>query len=256
MRLSWLALPLALLVSAFVAAQQSPRILGIKVTFDDGKAKFHALQVHQQGKGPYPAVVMLHGDFGLTEWTRKQADRLAEKGYLVLALDLYDGELPKSIEDAHILERGLEEGRVLASIKAAVDHIESLSIARKGPIGIVGWDCGGGYALDATIADRRLKAAVMCYGRVTTHPKKLALLEGDVLALFGGKDEGIPPATIEQFKKAMAKAGKSATIHVYPGCGNSFMDPTSPYLEGKADQAAIADAWAKIDAHLDKTLRK
>lgn len=256
MRLSWLALTLALLVSAFVAAQQPPRILGTKVTFDNGKTKFRALQVQPQGKGPYPAIVMLHGDFGLTEWTRKQADRLAEKGYLVLALDLYDGELPKTIEDAHILERGLEDRRVLASIKAAVDHLESLSTARKGPIGIIGWDCGGGYALDAAITDRRLKAAVMCYGRVTTDPKKLASLEGSVLALFGGKDEGIPPATIEQFKKAMAKAGKLASIHVYPECGNNFMDPGSPYFDGKADQKAIADAWAKIDAHFEKTLRR
>jgi carboxymethylenebutenolidase len=256
MRLSWLALPCALLVSAFVAAQQRPAIISVKVKFDDGKTKFRALQVQPQGKGPYPAIVMLHGDFGLTAWTRKQANRLAEKGYLVLALDLYDGELPKTIEDAHILERGLEERRVLASIKAAVDHLESLSTAHKGPIGIIGWDCGGGYALDAAIADRRLKAAVMCYGRVTTDPRKLASLECNVLALFGGKDEGIPPATIEHFKKAMAKAGKSASIHVYPECGNSFMDPDSPYFEGKADHAAIADAWAKIDAHFDKTLRK
>ena len=65
---------------------------------------------------------------------------------------------------------------------------------------------------------------------------KLASLDGNVLALFGGKDEGISLATIEQFKKAMAKAGKSLTIHVYPECGNSFMDPDSPYLEGKADK--------------------
>jgi carboxymethylenebutenolidase len=256
MRLCWLALHCVLLVSAFVAAQQPPRTLGTKITLENGTAKFRAVQVQQPGKGPYPAVVMLHGDFGLTEWTRKQADRLAEKGYLVLALDLYDGELPKSVEEAHILERGLEERRVLAGIKAAVDHLESLSTARKGPIGIIGWDCGGGYALDAAIADRRLKAAVMCYGRVTTDAKRLASLEGNVLALFGGKDEGIPPATIEQFKKAMARAGKPATIHVYSECGNSFMDPDSPYFEGKADHAAIADAWAKIEAHLDRALRK
>src|SRR5258708_6488525 len=81
MRLSWLALPLALLVSAFVAAQQRPPIVSIKVSFDNGKTKFRALQFQQQGKGPYPVVVMLHGDFGLTEWTRQQAERLARNGY-------------------------------------------------------------------------------------------------------------------------------------------------------------------------------
>jgi carboxymethylenebutenolidase len=246
-----LALPFALLVSAPLAAQQPPSV-AINVKSD----KFRALQIQPQGKAPHPAVVLVHGDFGLTKWTRRQAARLAEKGYLVLALDLYDGELPKTIEDAHILERGLEDRRVRASIKAAVDYLEQLSIARKGSIGIIGWDCGGGFALDAASADRRLKTAILCYGRVVTDPKKLASLQADVLALFGGKDEGIPPATVEQFKKAMAQAGKSATVHVYPNCGNNFMDPDSPYFEGKADAGAIADAWAKIDAHLEKALKK
>src|SRR5438132_1447984 len=82
-----------------------------------------------------------------------------------------------------------------------------------------------GNALDAPIHDTRLKTAVMCYGRVTTDPKLLASLDASVLAIFAGKDEGIPPTTIEQFKKAMQKAGKSLTAQVYPKCGNGFMDP-------------------------------
>jgi carboxymethylenebutenolidase len=206
------------------------------------------------GTGPFTSVIMLHGDFGLTPWVKKQAHRLAGKGYFVLAVDLYNGELPKTVEEAHILERGLEDQRVLAHIKTAVDYLTARRDIRGSAIGILGWDCGGGYALDAAMADRRLKAAVLCYGRVTTDPKRLATLEGPVLALFGGKDEGIPPATIEQFKKAMQAAGKPLAMHVYPECGNSFMDPDSPYLEGAPNHAAIADAWSRIEKHLRKAL--
>jgi carboxymethylenebutenolidase len=257
MRCLWLTLPFAFLGTAGLAdAQKSPGPVTAKVKFVSGKDSVSALQIRPPGHGPFPAVVVLHGDFGLTPWVKKQSYGLADNGYLVLAVDLYGGDLPATVEEAHILERGLDERRVLANLKAAVDFLESLALVRKDSIGILGWDCGGGFALDAAIADRRLKTAVMCYGRVTTDPKKLASLEGHVLALFGGKDEGIPPATIDQFRKAMAKAGKSATIHVYPTCGNSFMDPESPYFEGKADPAAIADAWAKIDANLEKALKK
>ena len=142
----WLALPFMLLASALIAAQQPPPIAATPLEIDAGKAKFRALLMHPQGKGPYPAVVMLHGDFGLNEWTRKQAHRLAEKGYLVLAVDLYDGELPQTVEEPHILERGLDERRVLTNLKAAVDFLQQLSTARKGPIGIIGWDCGGSFA--------------------------------------------------------------------------------------------------------------
>ncbi len=248
-----------LFVPAFVGlvlAQPPSQPTETPVKLKAGKDMVRAVQVRPAGSGPFPAVVVLHGDFGLTSWVKMQAHRLADKGYFVVAVDLYDGELPKTVEEAHILERGLQDQRVLAAIKAAVDHLGEQADVRKGAVGILGWDSGGGYALDAAIADRRIKATILCYGRLTTDPKRLASLQGPVLALFGGKDEGIPPTTIEQFKRAMHKAGKSATIHVYPRCGNSFMDPDSPYVEGPADRAAIADAWAKIDAHLERELKK
>jgi carboxymethylenebutenolidase len=249
-----LGVGIVLVMAGLALAQPGPTETTFKLK--SGKDWVRAVQVRPPGDGPFPAVVMLHGDFGLTVWVKQQARRLAGKGYLVLAVDLYDGELPKTIEDAHILERGMEERRVLAHVRSAVDHLSASAAVRKEAIGVMGWDCGGGFALDAAMVDRRLKTVVLCYGRLTTDPKRLALLQGPVLALFGGKDEGIPPATIEQFQKAMKQAGKTAQVHVYPQCGNSFMDPDSPYFEGKADRAAISDGWMRIEKHLAAVLSK
>jgi carboxymethylenebutenolidase len=244
------------LAARSVAVQSgSGDIEGKKVKFVNGKIGFQALEFVPPGKGPFPAVIVVHGDFGLTPWAKKQCRRLATKGYDVLALDLYDGQLPKDVEEAHILERGLEEGMIHAQLKAAVDRLSQLPAVRKDAIGILGWDMGGGYALDAAIRDQRLKAAVNCYGRLTTDPKQLANMTAALLGLFAGKDEGISPATIEKFKAALKKAGKQATLHVFPDSQNGFMDPDSPYLEGRADAAVIADAWSRIDKHLAEHLR-
>src|SRR5579862_8631112 len=90
-----------------------------------------AFQVRPAGPGPFPAVVLLHGDFGLNAWVKQQARRLAGKGYFVLALDFYRGELPKTVEEAHILERGLPEDRVVADIDAALAHLAALPEVRK-----------------------------------------------------------------------------------------------------------------------------
>ncbi len=244
----------AVLFALIAAAQTLAHPSETDIKLHAGKRTVRTVQYRPAGTGPFRAVVMLHGDFGLTKWVKRQAHRLAEKGYLVLAVDRYDGRLPKTVEDAHILDRGLEDERVLADIKSAVDHLAGHRDVPKGAIGVIGWDSGGGYALDAAMADRRLKTAVVCYGRLTTDPQPLAALQGPVLGIFGGKDEGIPPETIAQFKKAMAKAGKSAIVHVYPQCGGCFMDPDSPYFAGRPDRAAVADAWAKIEAHLAKAL--
>jgi len=242
----------ALVLAGFAAAQTTSTPSETAIKLKAGNTAVRALQFRPASAGPFPAVVVLHGDFGLTAWVKQQARRLAEKGYLALAVDRYDGELPKTIEDAHILDRGLEDERVIAAIKAAVDHLADNKDVRKAAIGVIGWDSGGGFALDAAIADRRLRTAVVCYGRLTTDPKTLAALQGPMLGIFGGKDEGIPPETIAQFQKAMSKAGKTAAVHVYPACG-CFMDPDSPHFAGQPDRAAIADAWGKIEAHLAKT---
>src|SRR5437660_11590096 len=106
------------------------------LTYRAGKETVKAVRYAPAGKGPFPAVVVLHGDFGLTAWVKQQARRLAEKGYLALAVDRYDGELPKTIEDAHILDRGLEDERVIAAIKAAVDHLADNKDVRKAAIGV------------------------------------------------------------------------------------------------------------------------
>src|SRR5437588_12101542 len=93
------------------------------ITYPSGKEKVRAVLCRPAGKGPFPAVVVVHGDFGLTKWVKEQAGRLAAKGYVALAVDLYRGEVAKDVEEAHILDRGLPENRAHGDLKAAVDYL-------------------------------------------------------------------------------------------------------------------------------------
>ena len=226
------------------------------ISLRSGKDAVKGFLCRPEGKGPFPAIVILHGDFGPTEWIKKQAKRLAARGYLTLVIDLYRGEMPKDVEEAHILERALPEERVLRDLKAAIDHLAASPLVQKDRIGILGWDMGGGYALEGAVHDPRLRATVICYGRLRTDPKLLAKMKSSVLGIFAGADEGISADTIKQFQNAMTKAGKRVTINTIPGVGNGFMDPASPYLSRRTPPAAIADAWRRIDAYLDAELKK
>jgi dienelactone hydrolase len=84
-------------------------------------------------------------------------------------------------------------------------------------------------------------------------------MKASVAAVVAGKDEGIPPETIEAFRKAMEKAGKKvAGLKVFKECDYGFMNPRPG--EGGDDppgvrSAATARAWQFIDDYLAAELR-
>ncbi len=227
------------------------------VSYTAGRDTVRAVLHRPAGPGPFPALVVLHGDFGLSDGVKEQARRLAGMGYVTLAPDLYRGERPKELLDAHILERGVPEERVQADVKGAVDYLVGRPDVRKDAVGVIGWDSGGGYALDAATREPRLRAVVVCYGRLTTDPALLAPMRASVLGLFAGKDEGISPEIIESFRRAMADAGKRvADLHVYPDCGPGFMNPKPSPNDVPGPPEAEADAWSRVEAYLSAELKR
>jgi carboxymethylenebutenolidase len=203
-----------------------------------------------------PGLLLVHEDHGLTEWELEQARKLASDGYVVFAVDLYGGQKVDSVMDAHIMERGLPEDRVLATFKTAVDYLAHSPSVRADQLGVIGWDIGGGYALDAARNDSRLKACVICYGRVVTDPALLAPLQASVLGIFAGKDEGISDETVAAFKKSLLQAGKNVAVRVFVNSNHGFMNPASPEAGGVFDAQASQSAWEAIQSFLAAELKK
>lgn len=212
-----------------------------------GKARLYPAA----GTAPHPAVVAIHGDFGLTDAIDANARRLARLGYVVLAVDLYRGEKVDSLLDAHILDRGLPEERTRADLQAAVDFLTRQDEVDANAIGVIGWDMGGGYALDTARGDRRLRAAITCYGRLVTDAELLRPMRAAVLCLCAGKDEGNPPETREAFRQAMHASGRRLDgPHVFAAAEHGFLNP-SPHTESPApDPATVEQAWQVIERFL------
>jgi carboxymethylenebutenolidase len=220
----------------------------VSLTFRDGEARA-VLLTPPQVRG---AVLVLHGDYGLDDHVRKYARKLADDGYLVLAPDLYDGKVAKDVEEAHVLSRALPDERVKAALQAAVDRLAS---GRAERVGVVGWDLGGGYALDLAIDDPRVAACVTCYGTLRTDPQQLRKMKASVLGVFGGKDEGITPEIRRDFAAAMKEAGRDlAGLHVYDECDGGFMTPGPDRKTLPADEAAAEAAWGRVAVFLREKL--
>ncbi len=201
--------------------------------------------------GKHPAIIVIQEWWGMNEWVLQQTDRFAKQGYVALAVDLYRGKVASDAETAHELMRGLPEDRAIADLKAGFAYLATRPDVEASHVGVIGWCMGGGYSLGLAIAEPRVAACVMNYGRLVTDPTVIAKIEVPILGNFGALDRGIPAADVQAFDTALRKAGKSSDMKVYDGAGHAFMNPNNKdgYVQG-----AAADAWARIDSFFAKRL--
>jgi len=54
-----------------------------------------------QGKGPFPAIIVIHEWWGLNDWVKEQGSKLSDLGYVTLAVDLYRGKVATTPDEAH-----------------------------------------------------------------------------------------------------------------------------------------------------------
>lgn len=225
---------------------------GEMVSYASGSETVSGYLVKPAGAGPFPAVVVIHEWWGLNEQVKEETRKLAGEGYVALAVDLYRGRLATSSDEAHELSRGLPEDRARRDLLAAFAYLAGRKGVRAEAIGSIGWCMGGGWSLQLALAEPRLAAAVIYYGRLASDEATLARLRAPVLGLFGEEDRGIPAASVREFEAALKKLGKPASIHLYAGAGHAFANATRPSYR----KDAAEDAWAKTLAFFGEKLKK
>lgn len=237
---------------AIGVAAEPAKVTTTSISYKSGEETVTGYLAVPEGKGPFPALVVIHEWWGLNDWIKENARRFAGQGYVALAVDLYRGKVATDVDLAHELSRGLPEDRALRDLKAAVAYVRSRPDVEKNHIGSVGWCMGGGYSLTLALHQADLRACVICYGRLVTDKDALAKVGASVLGIFGGHDRGIPVESVRQFEKALKAAGKDVTLHLYEHAGHAFMNPNN---KGGYRQADAEDAWKQIDEFFARTLK-
>lgn len=233
-------------ISAFAAE-------GKPVSYKSGDETVQGILYTPAGKGPFPALVVVHEYWGLNDWVKEQASKLADEGYLSLAVDLYRGKVAATPDEAHELMRGVPEDRAKRDLHAAVEYLKSQPNVKKDRIGAIGWCMGGGYALDVALQEPDLVALVINYGHLATDPEALKKMNAPILGLFGGQDRGITPDDVHKFQQQLQQLGKKVEIKIYDDAGHAFENPNNKDGYRAAD---AADAWKRTTEFLAKTLKK
>jgi len=245
-----------LLASAVPALAADKNVKTSDITIKSGDEEIKAFLAEPEGKGPYPAIVVIQEWWGLTDWIKDNAKRLAAQGYVTLAPDLYRGKVAEDMKTASELRKGMPQDRALRDLKAAVDTLVAKDNVNKERLGSIGWCMGGGYSLQLALHDKRITACAMCYGPPVTDADMLKPLNATVLGIFGEEDRGIPPATVEKFETALKNAGKKVEAIKEFKAGHGFMRPGNPGSKNPVYREAEAKrAWQDIDRFFAKTLQ-
>ncbi len=241
------------------AAQLAPRraVRGTEVAYAelDGKPvrgyRVEPAEMTESGTA-LPGLIVIQEWWGLNDNIRAMADRFAGEGYVVLAVDLYEGKVAATSDEAlALMQQALgDPARLTDNLRQAHGYLRETAGASK--IGVVGWCFGGGWSLATALAlGDEIDAAVMYYGRTVDDRAELAKLQAPLLGLFGGADEGIPVAGVRAMEAALHELGKQAEIVIYDGADHAFANPSGERYQPDA----ATDSWRRTTEFFERHLR-
>jgi carboxymethylenebutenolidase len=236
---------------------------------DDAIGGYLAAPAVPAGEHGRPGVLVIHHAGGVDAHIRDVTNRIANLGYVALAVDLFTREGgPPPLEDLQALMSRLfamSDQTVLADLQGAADLLRTREDC-DGKVGCIGFCMGGRYALLLACASNRLDAAVDCWGGFIdaatlqerssterpTPPLELAeRLSCPLLAAFGAEDHNPSPLLAKQLLARAQASGQEVRVDVYEGAGHAFFADHRPTY--RPQPAALL--WERVGHFLERHLK-
>ena len=226
----------------------------VKIPVRDGEMPGYRAKP-AKGKG-FAVVLVVQEIFGVHEHIRDLCRRLAKRGYLAVAPELYarQGNVATTTDIQEIIKNVVSkvpDAQVLADLDDAARWAASSQGGNAAKLGITGFCWGGRISWLYSAHNPEVKAAAAWYGRLVgptdeLHPRNpidiAPSLKTPVLGLYGGQDQGITQDSIGQMRAALKAAGNPSEIIVYPDAGHAFNADYRPsYSQGPAE-----DGWKRM----------
>lgn len=205
----------------------------------------------------HPGVLFIMDAFGLRPRIEEMADRIAERGYVVLAPNVFYRAGRTSQMEVPDLSDPDARASFFQSLRPMMDQLTADAVARDGaayldyleqldavPIAITGYCMGGrvGWRIAADYPDRvAALGAFHAGGLVTDAPDSPHLSASDIQAeiYFGhaDQDQGMNPEQIAALDQALDDAGVRHVTEVYEGAIHGYtMSDTAAYNEAAAER--------------------
>ncbi len=237
--------------AAAMIAADDPQLVAETIAFKGatGDVKGY-LVLPKAATGKLPAVVVIHENRGLNEYTRDVARRVATEGFMALAVDFLSpsGGTPADEDKAREMIGQLNADDTLKNAVAAVDFLDKHPMST-GKVGAVGFCWGGGMVNRTAVNAPNLDAAVAYYGQVAA-AADVPKIKAKLLLHYAGLDDRIN-AGIPDYEAALKSAGTDYTLYKYDNVNHAFHNDTAA---ARSDKAAAELSWQRTMAFFKKTL--
>jgi len=212
--------------------------------------------------GSYPGVLFQHGRRGLDDLVQRLPRRMAARGFVVLAPDVYSARFIDKFPIEHMTET---EGDTNAGIDFLLDQPD-VSTSK---VCLYSHTRGGYYTLQVAVKHRRQEKDVACYVsfyphwqdpnaaepmQVYRYATEVDELEIPTMVIIGEYEQYQRRRSIETAIKSMKEAGRNARLIIYPGVGRGF-DFRPASVRTFADDLATKDATSRAAMFMRENLK-
>jgi carboxymethylenebutenolidase len=156
---------------------------------------------------PEMGIVLVPDGYGLDDFTKAEADRLAGLGYLVLAVDIYNGHHSVDPEEIANLTANQEPAMVMKTIDAAIRVFHESPKFKVGHVVAMGWGNGARFVYQEARVNKTLDGAIMFYGPIETDVEHIGKFSVPLCALYPQSDPIITHEEVQVFEHMMKDAG-------------------------------------------------
>ena len=237
-------------------------IVGKEITYETDSTLMRGYLAHNSAiDEERPGIIVVHEWWGHDDFARKKAEKLAELGYVALAVDMYgQGKTANHPEEAMAFSSKVMKNfdTAKARFEAAVETLKADKNVDENKISAIGFCFGGSVALSMANTGADLNAVAVFHSGLGLPVMPNENLKAKLLIQNGAEDMMITDEQISTFKSQLDDVNADYEYIAYEGVKHSFTNKKADSLGKKYnlplayDKEAAEKSWEKMTLFLEK----
>ena len=230
------------------------------INYQDGDTPLQGYLVWDDSySGKRPGIMVVHEWWGLNDYARERADKLAKAGYVAFAADMYGNrqvtDHPKQAKTwMQTITKDVADWRKRAQL--GLDRLKAHAQVNADSLAAIGYCFGGATVVQMAYAGADLDAVVSFHGSLPAATEADdANIKASILAFHGDADAFTPKKNVDTFEAALKRAGADWQLLVFGGVRHSFTNPNSAGYgidNLKYDANADALSWSYMLSYFNR----